>query len=107
MRTLNQPIVSWPGDITVASVFFYMLVGFTATGRAANTNPQNVPASPAYTPSQFAIADFDGDNRPDLATVEPGRSNSTNTCYWIAFQLSGGPLALQRRPAGSILYHAM
>lgn len=39
--------------------------------------------------SQFAIADFDGDVRPDLATVQaaPGNSGATTT-YWIQLQLS-------------------
>ena len=41
-------------------------------------------------PTHFAIADFDGDNRPDLASVHVGQSNSTSARYWIAFDLSGG-----------------
>src|SRR4029077_5207486 len=40
--------------------------------------------------THFAIADFDGDNRPDLASVHVGQSNSISTRYWIAFHLSGG-----------------
>jgi hypothetical protein len=47
-------------------------------------------ALPAQAPTHFAIADFDGDNRPDLASVHVGQSSSSNTRYWIAFHLSGG-----------------
>jgi hypothetical protein len=39
--------------------------------------------------SHFTIADFDGDNRPDFASVHVGQSGLQNTRYWIAFQLSG------------------
>jgi len=58
----------------------------------------------------FAIADFDGDQRPDIASVEAGRSNSsfTNTNYWIRLQLSGaGRQYIQLvAPAGGLLIEA-
>jgi hypothetical protein len=47
-----------------------------------------LPARPVPIAFPFAVADFDGDNRPDLATVQPGVSSATR--YWIHFQLSGG-----------------
>lgn len=40
--------------------------------------------------SEFAIADFDGDSLPDLATVQASSGNVVDTRYWIAFQMSGG-----------------
>jgi len=48
------------------------------------------PAPPAQMPTHFAIADFDGDSHPDLASVHVGQSSSRTTRYWIAFHLSGG-----------------
>jgi hypothetical protein len=39
---------------------------------------------------QFAIEDFDGDSRPDIATVVEGRSGAANNHYRIRFQLSSG-----------------
>jgi len=36
----------------------------------------------------FAVADFDGDSRPDFANVRIGQSDVTNTEYWIQLQLS-------------------
>ena len=47
-------------------------------------------AVPAQVATHFAIADFDRDNRPDLASVHVGQSSSSSTRYWIAFHLSGG-----------------
>jgi hypothetical protein len=50
-----------------------------------------VCAAPAHVQaaSHFTIADFDGDNRPDFASVHTGQSGLRDTRYWIAFQLSG------------------
>jgi hypothetical protein len=75
----------------VAFVFLCLVLAFAACGNAASSEPQNWPVSSAQVTTQFALADFDGDNRPDLATVQAGRGNSSDTYYWIAFQLSSGP----------------
>lgn len=40
--------------------------------------------------AQFAVADFDGDQRPDFADVETGQGDSQSAFYWIAFHLSSG-----------------
>lgn len=48
-------------------------------------------ASPASAAANFAIADFDGDSRPDFASVDAGQISSRLTKYWIEFRLSGGP----------------
>jgi hypothetical protein len=39
---------------------------------------------------RFAIADFDGDLKPDLATVQVAGSNARTTHYSIRFDLSSG-----------------
>jgi hypothetical protein len=74
------------------SVAFALLcfVGSAGSAHAASTSPQSLPLSQQVT-SQFAIADFDGDRRPDLATIQAGQSSSLDTHYWIAIQLSSGP----------------
>ena len=41
--------------------------------------------------AHFAIADFDGDSRPDLATVEIGLIGTSHARYWIGFRMSAGP----------------
>jgi hypothetical protein len=91
MKTLHRLNRSWPGAVSLAFAFFCLILGFATCGNAASTGPESWPASSTPATSQFAIADFDGDNRPDLATVEIGRSSSWDTQYWIAFQLSSGP----------------
>jgi hypothetical protein len=55
------------------------------------TRSSAAAASPAHVAAHFAIADFDGDSRPDLASVDASQGNSRITRYWIAFRLSGGP----------------
>jgi|SRR6185369_2912979 hypothetical protein len=37
----------------------------------------------------FSIADFDGDSKPDLASIHDGRSDSTRADYWVQLQLTG------------------
>jgi hypothetical protein len=51
----------------------------------------DVPGAPAasFGPSQsFSVADFDGDSKPDLASVQYGTSDSTRTAYRIQLHLS-------------------
>ena len=63
---------------------FCCLLAVVARGAAAS-------ALPAQVATHFAIADFDGDSRPDLASVHVGQISARITHYWIAFHLSGGP----------------
>src|SRR6266478_876332 len=90
MKTLHQLNRSWPRAASLAFAFLCVILGFAACGNAASTGPQSWPDSSTQATSQFAIADFDGDNRPDLATVQVGQGSSWDTHYWIAFQLSHG-----------------
>jgi hypothetical protein len=56
----------------------------------ALSGPAAAAPAAAQAPAHFTIADFDGDSRPDLASVQVGQSGSRDTRYWIAFELSGG-----------------
>ncbi len=89
MKTFRRSNLSW--FRAVRALFALLCLGFAACGNAASPGPQSWPVSSTQARSQFAIADFDGDNRPDLATVQVGHSSSPDTHYWIAFQLSHGP----------------
>ena len=64
------------------------LIAFTVTAAVAarswGAQTLSVPALP-----HFAIADFDGDNLPDLVTVQAGLDRS-GTRYWIHFQFGAG-----------------
>jgi hypothetical protein len=57
-------------------------------GAAAGTDVPRAPAT-SFGPSlSFSVADFDGDLRPDLASVQTGKSDDSRTDYWIQLQLS-------------------
>lgn len=89
MKTLRQ--LGLPCSRAVSLAFALLcFLGSVGAAHAAYTGAQSRPSSPLVT-SQFAMADFDGDKRPDLATVQAGQSSSLDTQYWIAFQLSSGP----------------
>src|SRR6266478_3182939 len=90
MKRLHQSNLSWFRAVRAAFALLCLGLGFVACGNAAATGPQSWPGSSTQVTSRFAIADFDGDNRPDLATVHVGQGGSWDTHYWIAFQLSGG-----------------
>ena len=89
VKTFRQLNLSWPRAVSWAFALL-CFVGSTAPAPAASSAPQSWLATAPLVTSQFAIADFDGDNRPDLATVQVGHGSSSDTQYWIAFQLSRG-----------------
>jgi hypothetical protein len=76
--------------VTGAILLFALVMGFLATephgfffSPAANANYRFLP--------RFTIADFDGDQNPDLATIRVSRSTTGITNYSIHLQLSVGP----------------
>jgi len=75
----------------VAFLFWCSVIDLASPGEAVAASPQSAPTSSAGVNSPFAIADFDGDRKPDLATVEVERvDSSSNIRYSIRFQLSAG-----------------
>lgn len=73
------------------SLSLLFLVAFLAGGAAAADVP-SAPATSLGPDLSFSIADFDGDSKPDLASVHYGTSDSTRTYYWIQLQLSAAGL---------------
>ena len=81
-----------------------ILLAGTIAGTAAAADaprPSTVSIGPGL---QFAVADFDGDHRPDLVGVQSGQSGVSRTNYWIQLQLSasGRQTILLVAPAGGL-----
>src|ERR1700733_8778028 len=70
------------------AVIFLLLVGFFSSSVAAGASDAYLPVLYSGPGPQFAVADFNGDVRPDLASIRPGSTSSGNTNYWIQIQLS-------------------
>ncbi len=85
MRILRRSLrkLAW-----LALLFVCAGLGLGARGKAASLPGGS--GSAASLMSRFTIADFDGDNRPDVATVEIGQVGASHARYWIGFQMSAG-----------------
>jgi hypothetical protein len=82
----QRNIIAMPAIVCrlVSVLLFTLLVA----GMAAGAETQ-VPSANTIVPGlPFAIADFDGDLHPDIASVQIGNSDSTHTVYWIQLQLT-------------------
>ena len=90
MKTSHQLRLSCSGAVSLAFALL-CFVGSAGSSDAMSVGPQSRPSSSPQVTSEFAIADFDGDRRPDLATVQARQSSTADTQYWITFQLSSGP----------------
>jgi hypothetical protein len=67
----------------------YLLLFAGLIGTAAAADVPRAPAASLGPGLAFSVADFDGDSRPDLASVQAaGKSDSLHTDYWIQLQLS-------------------
>lgn len=77
--------------IRLALLALCCLLGLAVGGEAAGHPASNTHTSSSSLNANFAIADFDGDRKPDLATVEVQRTDSSaNTRYSIRFKLTAG-----------------
>ena len=85
-----------------------VLFGFAGSGLAEAADVQSAPTASVGPGTSFAIADFDGDQRPDLASVDASRIGSSSTDYWVQFQLTAsGRQAMQLfAPPGGLTIEA-
>lgn len=85
-----------------------VLFGLAGRSTAGAADIQNGPVTSVGPGPQFAIADFDGDLRPDLASIQAGSNSSGTTNYWIQLQLSAvGRQAIRLvAPAGGLQIEA-
>jgi hypothetical protein len=75
---------------TVGMLLLLVCVSLIAVGLETATPARSTAHREATIVPQFAIEDFDGDSRPDIAIVSEGRSGSAGNHYRIRFQLSSG-----------------
>jgi len=74
-----------------ALLMLCFVAGVACRADAAGNSTRHSQASSLGINSFFAIADFDGDQKPDLATVEVQKGSSSRTTqYSIRFQLTAG-----------------
>ncbi|MHB8502585.1 MAG: FG-GAP repeat domain-containing protein [Candidatus Acidiferrales bacterium] len=74
-----------------ALLILCLVLGAAGRIHAAGTSTNHSPNSSPEFNSVFAIADFDGDRKPDLATVEIQNGNSSSaTRYSIRFRMTAG-----------------
>ncbi len=84
----RQRGLPWSRAIRLGLLLSCLLTVFVPHGNAGNRPENNFSPSPV--PSEFAIADFDGDSRPDLASVHVSQSGSREARYLIDFRLTSG-----------------
>jgi hypothetical protein len=86
----------------------FLLLASASSGDAKPGGVQDWTAGSAGPGLTIAIADFDGDHRPDLASIQPGQSAFGTSTYWVQFQLSAaGRQSLQLvAPAGGLRIEA-
>ena len=76
------------GAIRWALLLSWLLLVFAPQSSGAERDVEKPGVIHVSAP--FAIADFDGDNRPDLASVQAVGTISSDTQYLINFRLSSG-----------------
>jgi hypothetical protein len=86
----------------------FLLLAFAGSSAARAGEINSATAVTVGPGPQFAIADFDGDRRPDVASIEAGQGTFGTTSYWIQFQLSAAGRQSIRlfAPAGGLRIEA-
>jgi hypothetical protein len=107
LRT-NLPDYVRPRRRLIFWAFLLLLCGLAGSSTASAGGNQNGPITSPGPGLPFAIADFDGDRRPDVANVRAGNNASGASTYWIQLQLSAaGRQSIQLdAPSGGLLIEA-
>jgi hypothetical protein len=85
-----------------------LLFGLADRNTAEGADIQTAPVIFVGPRPQFAIADFDGDHRPDLVSIQAGQNASGTNSYGIQLHLSAvGRLSIRLvAPTGGLLIEA-
>ena len=90
------------------SLILLLFLGLFCGTASASADIQTPPATTSGPGLPFAIADFDGDLRPDVASIQAGANTYGSTEYWIQLQLSAAGRQSIRLlgPAGGLTVEA-
>jgi hypothetical protein len=89
------------------SLILLLFLGVLGGSAKAGADIRNLPATPIGPGLPFAIADLDGDLRPDFASIQTGSNNSGGTDYWLQLQLAAGRQSIRLvAPAGGLVIEA-
>lgn len=109
-RQTRPTYKGWGTRIAFLATFLIFLLFFDFAGRGWAQAPQvpSVPSVLVGPGSQFAIADFDGDHRPDLAYVETGQSGPGTRTYCVELHLTSKGRSCIRlsAPSGGLFVEA-
>ena len=107
LNTLPRSLAANRG-LLIRPLFLLLLLGLSGVKAAVGADAQNPPVTSLEPGLPFAIADFDGDLRPDLASIRAGANNSGKANYSIQLQLtSAGRQSIELiAPAGGLLIEA-
>jgi hypothetical protein len=92
----------------LCALFVLSLFSFTGSACAQSSHAPGLPSISIGPGLQFAIADFDGDHRPDIAYVQAGQGSAGNSSYCVDFRLSSKGRSCFRlvAPSGGLLVEA-
>jgi hypothetical protein len=89
------------------SLILLLFLGVLAGSAKAGEDVENLPATSVGPGLPFAIADLDGDLRPDYASIQTGSNNSGGTDYWLQLHLAAGRQSIRLvAPAGGLVIEA-
>ena len=69
-------------------ICLWLLFGLLCAGAAGSAEVRNAPVPASGPGAQIAVADFDGDHYPDLASVQANSTAGRRTSYCIHLRLS-------------------
>ncbi|MGA8221674.1 MAG: hypothetical protein WB780_08470 [Candidatus Acidiferrales bacterium] len=103
LMELSEKLAARRRFVFVAGILF-LLLGLVGGSARASGDAHGSAAASLGPSAQFAIEDFDGDLRPDIASIQAGQSGLPRTDYWIQLELSAAGRQFIRvaGPAGGL-----
>jgi len=89
------------------SLILLLFLGVLGGSAKAGEDIESLPATSVGPGLSFAIADLDGDLRPDFASIQTGSNNSEGTDYWLQLHLAAGRQSIRLvAPPGGLVIEA-